>query len=91
MNLFLLCHLFYQGIELGPLEATVKSLQKSIKEREHDIGQLQQTWLQKQGILVQLIKERDVQSEIMETTKKEHTVHSQKKIRTESEFVFFQC
>lgn len=79
------------GIELGPLEATVKSLQKSIKEREHDIGQLQQTWLQKQGILVQLIKERDVQSEIMETTKKEHTVHSQKKIRTENKIHKQEC
>lgn len=39
------------GVELGPLEITINSLQKSIEARQQEIAELQQMWLRQQSEL----------------------------------------
>ncbi|XP_064620964.1 coiled-coil domain-containing protein 40-like isoform X2 [Lineus longissimus] len=73
------------GVEVGPLEIQINSLQKSIDARLSDIGELQQMWLREQSELVKLSKEKDVQSTDVERLKKQLTIISQKKIRIECE------
>ncbi|XP_021370653.1 coiled-coil domain-containing protein 40-like isoform X2 [Mizuhopecten yessoensis] len=71
------------GVELGPLEININSLQKSIEARLQEIAELQQLWLRQQTELVHLSKEKDSQSHSVEKLKKQLTILSQKKIRTE--------
>ncbi|XP_060084117.1 coiled-coil domain-containing protein 40-like [Ylistrum balloti] len=71
------------GVELGPLEININSLQKSIEARLQEIAELQQLWLRQQTELVHLTKEKDSQSESVEKLKKQLTILSQKKIRTQ--------
>lgn len=73
-----------QGVELGPLEITINSLQKSIEARQQEIAELQQMWLRQQSELVQLTKDKETQSVDVRKLKKQLTILSQKKIRTES-------
>jgi len=70
-------------MELGPLEITINSLQKSIEARNQEIAELQQLWLRQQSELVHLTKEKDSQSSDVVKLKKQLTILSQKKIRTE--------
>ncbi|XP_069123768.1 coiled-coil domain-containing protein 40-like [Argopecten irradians] len=71
------------GVELGPLEININSLQKSIEARLQEIAELQQLWLRQQTELVHLTKEKDSQSQSVEKLKKQLTILSQKKIRTQ--------
>lgn len=73
------------GVELGPLEIQINSLQKSIEAEQQDIAELQQMWLRDQTELVGLAKDKDNQSQSVETLKKQLTILSQKKIRIENE------
>ncbi|CAI9742972.1 Hypothetical predicted protein [Octopus vulgaris] len=79
------------GIELGPLDSTIRSLQKSIDEIDHSINTMQQLWLQKQRGLVDVLKEREDQMEKMDSSKKELIIHTQKKIRTEQKLLRQDC
>lgn len=80
-----------QGVELGPLEITINSLQKSIEARQQEIAELQQMWLRQQSELVQLTKDKDMQSVDVRKLKKQLTILSQKKIRTEGNISLSLC
>ena len=73
----------FQGVELGPLEIQINSLQKSIDGMLQEITELQQLWLRQQSELVRLAKEKEEQSVDVEKLKKQLTILMQKKIRTE--------
>lgn len=86
---FLILSFILQGVELGPLEITINSLQKSIEARQQEIAELQQMWLRQQSELVQLTKDKDMQSVDVRKLKKQLTILSQKKIRTEGKSSLF--
>lgn len=88
-ELFLILSFILQGVELGPLEITINSLQKSIEARQQEIAELQQMWLRQQSELVQLTKDKDMQSVDVRKLKKQLTILSQKKIRTEGKSSLF--
>ncbi|XP_046379305.2 coiled-coil domain-containing protein 40-like isoform X2 [Haliotis rufescens] len=71
------------GVELGPLEVTITSLQKTIDGTQQEITELQQMWLRQQSELVRLTKDKEDQSQDVEKHKKQLTILLQKKIRTE--------
>ncbi|XP_076453125.1 coiled-coil domain-containing protein 40-like [Babylonia areolata] len=73
------------GVELGPLEIQINSLVKSLDVRQQEIGELQQLWLRQQSELVRLCQDKDTQSSDVEKHKRQLTILSQKKIRTENE------
>ena len=73
-------------MELGPLEIQINSLLKSLDVRQQEIGELQQLWLRQQSELVRLCQDKDTQSLDVEKHKRQLTILSQKKIRTESEW-----
>ena len=75
--------LYIQGVELGPLEIQINSLQKSIEAEQQEIAELQQMWLRDQSELVRLSKEKETQTRDVENLKKQLTILSQKKLRTE--------
>lgn len=79
----------FQGVELGPLEITINSLQKSIEAENQEITELQQMWLRDQSELVRLAKVKDTQSVDVENLKKQLTILSQKKLRIEGEYLQF--
>ena len=72
-----------QGVELGPLEVTINSLQKSIMAEHEETTELQNMWLRNQHELVQLTKEQDSQQCDINNIKKQLTILQQKKLRTE--------
>lgn len=88
-ELVLILSFILQGVELGPLEITINSLQKSIEARQQEIAELQQMWLRQQSELVQLTKDKDLQSVDVRKLKKQLTILSQKKIRTEGKSSLF--
>lgn len=88
-ELVLILSFILQGVELGPLEITINSLQKSIEARQQEIAELQQMWLRQQSELVQLTKDKDMQSVDVRKLKKQLTILSQKKIRTEGKNSLF--
>ncbi|KAK3598746.1 hypothetical protein CHS0354_028798 [Potamilus streckersoni] len=73
------------GVELGPLEIQINSLQKSIDAELQEIGELQQLWLRQQSELVRLSKEKEEQSKDVLSLKKQLTILLQKKARTEGD------
>lgn len=73
------------GVELGPLEIQINSLLKSLDVRRNEITELQQLWLRQQNELVRLSQDKDGQSSDVEKHKRQLTILSQKKIRTENE------
>ena len=73
------------GIELGPLEIQINSLQKSIEAEQQEIAELEQMWLRDQNELVRLSKEKEKQSQDVENLKKQLTILSQKKLIIEGE------
>lgn len=89
LELVLILSFILQGVELGPLEITINSLQKSIEARQQEIAELQQMWLRQQSELVQLTKDKDMQSVDVRKLKKQLTILSQKKIRTEGKSSLF--
>ena len=76
-------YIYIQGVELGPLEININSLQKSIDARVQEIVDLQQLWLRQQTELVRLTKDKDEQSVDVTKLKKQLTILTQKKARTE--------
>ena len=72
-----------QGVELGPLEVTINSLQKSIMAEHEETTELQNMWLRNQHELVQLTKEQDSQQCDINNIKKQLTILQQRKLRTE--------
>ena len=80
-------HIFFiitlQGVELGPLEIQINSLQKSIEAEQQEIVDLKQMWLRDQNELVALSKENDRQNISVLNLKKQITILSQKKLRIE--------
>ena len=78
-----------QGVELGPLEIQINSLQKSIEAEQQEIAELQQMWLRDQSELVRLSKEKEKQTQDVENLKKQLTILSQKKLRIEGETLFY--
>ncbi|XP_052261678.1 coiled-coil domain-containing protein 40-like isoform X2 [Dreissena polymorpha] len=73
------------GVELGPLEIQINSLQKSIDAEVQEIIDLQQLWLRQQTELVRLSKDQEAQSVDVTKLKKQLTILTQKKARTEAE------
>ncbi|XP_071132695.1 coiled-coil domain-containing protein 40-like [Mytilus edulis] len=73
------------GVELGPLEIQINSLQKSIDGMIQEITELQQIWLRQQSELVRLAKDKEEQMVDVEKLKKQLTILLQKKIRTEGD------
>ncbi|XP_063312335.1 coiled-coil domain-containing protein 40 [Pelobates fuscus] len=73
------------GIELGPLEIQVTSLNKQIDECNSEILAVQQYWLRLQTEMVNLTRQREEQDASVEMLKRELTILQQKKIRTENE------
>ncbi|KAK6170441.1 hypothetical protein SNE40_018834 [Patella caerulea] len=71
------------GVELGPLEIQINSLSKSIDAESHSTAELQQQWLRQESELVKLLGEKSQQSQDVIQLKKQITILSQKKIRTE--------
>ncbi|KAK3796467.1 hypothetical protein RRG08_009244 [Elysia crispata] len=73
------------GVELGPLEIQINSTQKSIEAMHQEVMELQQLWLRQQNELVRLsqTKEKDLQDLV--ACKRQLTILSQKKIRTEND------
>lgn len=76
---------FAQGVELGPLEIKIKSLQKSIDKENQLIVEQQGTWLREQGELVRLTKEKDSQTTNLNLMRKQLTIMAQRKLRIDSE------
>ena len=76
---------FIQGVELGPLEIKIKSLQKSIDKENQLIIEQQGSWLREQGELVRLTKEKDSQTSNLNLMRKQLTIMSQRKLRIDSE------
>ena len=70
-------------MELGPLEIQINSLQKSIDARLQEIVELQQLWLRQQTELVRLSKDQELQATDVTKLKKQWTILTQKKARTE--------
>lgn len=79
------------GVELGPLEIQMNSLQKSIDAEHQEIAEMQQMWLRDQSELVRLSKEKDQESSGVDTLKKQLTILSQKKLRIEAEINNVTC
>ena len=79
-----------QGVELGPLEIQINSMQKSIEAEQQEIAELQQMWLRDQSELVRLSKEKEKQSQDVENLKKQLTILSQKKLRIEGQLSTFK-
>ena len=75
----------WQGVELGPLEIKMKSLQKSIDKANQLIIEQQGTWLREQGELVRLTKEKDSQTTNLNLMRKQLTIMSQRKLRIDSQ------
>ncbi|KAH9504072.1 Coiled-coil domain-containing protein 40 [Bulinus truncatus] len=73
------------GVELGPLEIQVNSLHKSIEARNQDVLDLQQLWLRQQSELVRQCQSKDKEMSEVMALRRQLTILSQKKIRTESE------
>ncbi|KAJ8037566.1 Coiled-coil domain-containing protein 40 [Holothuria leucospilota] len=73
------------GEELGPLEAEVASLTKSIDTRTQEIADLQQFWLRQQLELVKMSKEKNNQQRQVDNMKKALTILHMKKMRIENE------
>ena len=65
------------------MEIQINSLQKSIEAEQQEIAELQQMWLRDQSELVRLSKEKEKQSQDVESLKKQLTILSQKKLRIE--------
>ncbi|PIK45458.1 hypothetical protein BSL78_17690, partial [Apostichopus japonicus] len=74
-----------RGEELGPLEAEVASLTKSIDTRTQDIADLQQFWLRQQLELVKMSKDKNNQQREVDNMKKALTILHMKKMRIEGE------
>ena len=72
-----------QGVELGPMEVTINSLQKSIVTEQDQTTSLQNMWLRNQNELVTLTKERDCQLSDINNIKKKQTIMEQRKLRIE--------
>lgn len=75
-----------QGEELGPLEAEVASLTKSIDTRTQDIADLQQFWLRQQLELVKMSKDKNNQQREVDNMKKALTILHMKKMRIEGKY-----
>lgn len=73
------------GVELGPLEIQINSLQKSIESRNQEIMELQQQWLRQQTELVRLSQTKEKEIGDLTNCKRQLTILSQKKIRTEND------
>ncbi|XP_059157116.1 coiled-coil domain-containing protein 40-like isoform X2 [Physella acuta] len=73
------------GVELGPLEIQVNSLVKSIEARNQEVLDLQQLWLRQQTELVRLCQTKDKEMQELVASRRELTILSQKKIRTEND------
>lgn len=73
------------GEEIGPLHAHLNSLGKQIDTATQEINDQQRFWLRQQNELVRLSKERDQQQTDVATSKKQHTILLQKKLRIEGE------
>jgi chromosome segregation ATPase len=72
------------GVELGPLEIQINSIQKSIEKEHEEIVELQLMWLRNQHELVKLSQETDSHDKNVENLKKQFTILSQKKLRIET-------
>jgi chromosome segregation ATPase len=66
--------------EIGPLEATISSLNKNIKQSDKEILDLQQKWLRSQTELVVLTKNMEELRAAIEEAKTRRTVLERKKI-----------
>ncbi|CAL1527056.1 unnamed protein product [Lymnaea stagnalis] len=73
------------GVELGPLEIQVNSLNKSIDLRHQEVLDLQQLWLRQQNELVTLCETKDMEMKDLVAARRQLTILSQKKLRTENE------
>jgi len=70
--------------ETGPLEATIKNLQREIDTKGRESGEMQRRWIAAQGELVALQNENATAAETVTRMRAEHTVLVQKKRRLES-------
>uniref|UniRef100_A0A2C9KE01 Coiled-coil domain-containing protein 40 n=1 Tax=Biomphalaria glabrata TaxID=6526 RepID=A0A2C9KE01_BIOGL len=73
------------GVELGPLEIQVNSLHKSIEAKNQEVLDLQQLWLRQQSELVRLCQKKDKELVELVALRRQLTILSQKKVRTEAE------
>lgn len=73
------------GVELGPLEIQINSLQKSIEKEVEEIQELKQMWLRDESELVRITKEKQEQSSNVNNMKKKLTILVQKKLRMEND------
>ena len=78
----------FQGVEIGPLEIQINSLQKSIDAEQAYIIELQQMWLRDQSELVRLMQEQDTATRDVNNIKKQFTILFQKKLRIEGKMMF---
>ncbi|GFR48625.1 hypothetical protein Agub_g10540 [Astrephomene gubernaculifera] len=73
------------GEETGPLEATIKNLQREIDTKAQESKELQRRWINYQQELVSLQNENGVLTETLSRLRAEHTVLFQKKRRLEQQ------
>ncbi|GAB1606240.1 coiled-coil domain-containing protein 40-like, partial [Argonauta hians] len=71
------------GMELGPLDSTIRAMHYSLAQREDEIIQQQQIWLHQQRELVTATMQRDKQVDKINTYAKQFVILTQKKLRTD--------
>lgn len=71
---------------VGPLEATIKNLQKEIQQKTVEGKALQRRWIQFQTQLVAVVNENNQLEEKTARQKSEHTVVQQKRARMEKQY-----
>ncbi|XP_054599594.1 coiled-coil domain-containing protein 40 isoform X1 [Nothobranchius furzeri] len=74
--------------DLSPLQIQVQKTQAQIKELADRIKSDQQLWLRQQGALVELSKDLEVNSRMVQKMKTECIVFQQKRIRLESQIQY---
>eukprot|EP00741_Cyanophora_paradoxa_P005130 tig00000863_g4972.t1 len=70
---------------LGPLEATIHNLSKSIVSKQQECIDMQRAWINEQNDLVQLQNESSGQSEAIQQLKSEFAVLNQRRMRVEAQ------
>lgn len=78
---------FVKGVEIGPLEATINNLNKSIFAKQNEIENLEHDWLKKQNELVKTVSDKENLSKAVTQMSKQLSLLTQKKIRINSEFL----
>eukprot|EP00003_Mantamonas_plastica_P019718 TRINITY_DN3204_c0_g1_i9.p1 TRINITY_DN3204_c0_g1~~TRINITY_DN3204_c0_g1_i9.p1 ORF type:complete len:428 (-),score=182.15 TRINITY_DN3204_c0_g1_i9:420-1703(-) len=71
---------------LGPLEATIHNLTKSIQEKRQECQDMQHTWLKRQTDLVSLTQEINDKHETIQQLRSQITILTQRRVRLDNQY-----